>query len=60
LRNYGIDLISDQELNQREGTEVSPLAKSKLRKKIKYRIVLIFFCVSVIWSCVIWPMVLKI
>jgi len=32
-----------------KGTEAPPLSKSKVRKKIKYRIVLIFFfCVSVI------------
>jgi len=27
-----------------KGAEAPPLAKSELRKKIKYRIVLIFFC----------------
>jgi len=38
-----------------KGAEAPPLAKLKLRKKIKYRIVLFFFV-----SRVIWPMVLKI
>jgi len=36
-----------------KGAEPPPLAKPKLRKKIKYRKILIFFCVSVIRSCVI-------
>jgi len=38
-----------------KGAEAPPLDNSKLTNKIKYRTVLMFFCVSVIWSCVIWP-----
>jgi len=37
-----------------KGTKAPPLAKLKLRNKIKCRVVLNFF-VSVICSCVIWP-----
>jgi len=41
-------IYDNQEKIRAKGAEAPPLAKSKLREQIKYRIVLIFFCVSVI------------
>jgi len=41
-----ISVPSSQPGGGAKGAEALPLAKSNVRKKIKYRIVLIFFCLS--------------
>jgi len=49
-----IDLRQGRNQGERlGGAEAPPLAKSKFKKMIKYRIVWCF-CVLVIWICVIW------